>query len=193
MPRTSAPANGLKPSARRVAWLLNPTAFGMLVVLAHLVLALPILARHGFDTSVFVVAGDRYVTAAQTATPIIVRPHSDGYDGQFYYRLAVAPLSAQMQAYGVNLVHPAWRMQRILLPLAAYLLSVGQPGLVPAALFSMNLAGLFAIGWLAMRIARAERFPLAAPLCIVAWPGLLIALSGVPIYLWRQRFLRPAA
>jgi APA family basic amino acid/polyamine antiporter len=25
------------------------------------------------------------------------------------------------------------------------------------------------------------------------WPGLLIALSGIPIYLWRQRFLRPAA
>ena len=25
-----------------------------------------------------------------------------------------------------------------------------------------------------------------------AWPGLLIALSGVPIYLWRRRFLQTA-
>jgi hypothetical protein len=149
----------------------------MLVVVAHVLLVLPMLARHGFDTSVFIVAGDRYVTAAQTPAPIIVRPHSDGYDGQFYYRLALAPLSSQMQAYGVTLVHPAWRMQRILLPLCAYLLSGGQPSAVPAALFAVNLAGLFAIGWLAMQIARAEKFPLAVPLCIAAWPGLLIALT----------------
>jgi len=177
MPRTSPPANGLKPSARWAGWLCDPAAFGMLVVLAHLALVLPMLARHDFDTSVFVVAGDRYVTAAQTPTPIIVRPHSDGYDGQFYYRLALAPLSTRMQAFGVNLVHPAWRMQRILLPLTAYLLSVGQPRLIPAALFSVNLAGLFAIGWLAMRTAREKQFPLAVPLCIAAWPGLLIALT----------------
>jgi hypothetical protein len=158
-------------------WLRVPWAFGLMVVVIYALLILPILARHGFDASVFVVAGDRYVTAAQTPAPIIVRPHSDGYDGQFYYRLALAPLSPRIQEHGVNLVHPAWRMQRILLPLAAYLLSGGQPQLVPASLVVVNLAGLFAIGWLAMGIARAKKFPLAVPLCIVAWPGLLIALT----------------
>ena len=177
MPHASLPANGLPPSAELVRWLRRPALFGMLVVIVHLVLVLPMLARQGFDTSVFIVAGDRYVTAGQTPTPIIVRPQSDGYDGQFYYRLALAPLCPRIQAYGVTLVHPAWRMQRILLPLAAYLLSGGQAQLVPAALFMANLAGLFAIGWLAMRIARAENFSLAVPLCIVAWPGLLIALT----------------
>jgi hypothetical protein len=158
-------------------WLRVPWAFGLAVVVIYALLILPILVRHGFDTSVFVVAGDRYVTAAQTPAPIIVRPHSDGYDGQFYYRLALAPLSDRMQEYGVNLVHPAWRMQRILLPLAAYLLSGGQPQWVPSSLFAVNLVGLFAIGWLAMGIAGAKKFPLTVPLCIVAWPGLLIALT----------------
>jgi hypothetical protein len=158
-------------------WLRAPWVFGLAVAAIYALLALPILAHHGFDSSVFIVAGDRYVTATQTPAPIIVRPHSDGYDGQFYYRLAVAPLSPRMQAYGVTLVHPAWRMQRILLPLTAYLLSAGQPQWVSTVLFAVNLTGLFAIGWLAMHIARAKRFPLAVPLCIAAWPGLLIALT----------------
>jgi hypothetical protein len=155
----------------------RPALFGLAVMLFYLALVSPMLARHHFDVSVFIVAGDRFVAAGQTPAPILVQRHSDGYDGQFYYRLALAPLLAQPTAFGVTLDHPAWRMQRILLPVLARLAAFGQPACIPAALFAVNLAALFAVGWLAMGMARALRFSRVAAWAIVAWPGFLVALS----------------
>ncbi len=151
--------------------------FPFALMLAYACLALPMLARHHFDSSTFIVAGDRFVTAGRTPTPIIVLRHSDGYDGQFYYRFALAPLLYQPDAFGIRIDHPAKRQQRIMLPLLAHALAFGRASLVPAALLVVNLAGLFGIGWLAMRIARTENFPLVVPLAIVAWPGFLVALT----------------
>jgi len=159
------------------ALLQRPVLFGLAAMLLHLCAVLPMLARHHFDTSMFIVAGDRFVTAGQTPSPIIILHHSDGYDGQFYYRLALAPTAATETAFGVTLDHPAWRMQRIMLPLLARLVASGQAGAVPAALFVVNLAGIFSLGWLAMRMAQSRRWKLIVPLAIVAWPGLLIALT----------------
>ncbi len=162
---------------RFVAFLRQPVMFGLATMLLHLCAVLPMLARHHFDTSMFIVAGDRFVSAGQTASPIIILAHSDGYDGQFYYRLALAPTAATGAAFGVTLDHPAWRMQRIMLPLLARLVAGGQARAVPGALFAVNLAGVFCVGWLAMRIARARQWKLIVPVAIVAWPGLLIALT----------------
>jgi hypothetical protein len=164
-------------TGRAGACLRRPAAFGLLIMLAHLALALPMLARHHFDPSVFIVAGDRFVDAAATPTQVIVRHNSAGYDGQFYYRLALTPLLPRATAAGITLDHPAWRMQRILYPLLARMVAAGQPGAIPAALVAVNLAGLCTIGWLAMRLARAGAYPPWVALAIAAWPGWLIALT----------------
>jgi fluoride ion exporter CrcB/FEX len=68
-------------------------------------------------------------------------------------------------------------MQRILLPLFARALALGHAEAVPAGLFAVNLAALFAIGWLAMLLANARSLPLAIPAAIVAWPGFFVALT----------------
>jgi fluoride ion exporter CrcB/FEX len=174
-----AKAGAVKTGAAHawVAVVRRPWVFGLVVMLAYLALVAPMLVRHHFDTSVFVLAGDRFVDAGLTPSPIIVARHSDGYDGQFYYRLALAPLLTETRAFGVTLDHPAWRAQRILLPLVAHGLALGQARFVPAALFAINLAGLFAIGFLAMRMAAARAWPMVVPVAIVAWPGLLAALT----------------
>jgi len=151
--------------------------FGLAVMLTYLMLALPALIRGGFDPSIFIVAGDRFVAPAKNVPPIYIRTHSAGYDGQFYYRLATAPLSTAPVVNGVTFDHPPWRMQRILLPLFARALALGHAELVPAALFATNLLGLFALGWLAMLIAKACSFPLAIPVAIAAWPGFFVALT----------------
>jgi hypothetical protein len=155
----------------------HPVLFGLAAMLLHLCAVLPMLARHHFDTSMLIVAGDRFVTAGQTPSPIIILHDSDGYDGQFYYRLALAPITSTETAFGITLDHPAWRMQRIMLPLLARLVAGGQARAVPASLLVINLAGIFCLGWLAMRIARSRQWSLAIPLAIAAWPGLLIALT----------------
>jgi hypothetical protein len=145
--------------------LRRPAIFGLVIMLSYFAATVPMLIRGGFDPSIFIVAGDRFVTSAETASPIHVHPHSDGYDGQFYYRLAMAPLSTAPVIYGVTFDHPSWRMQRILLPLLARAVALGHPGAVPAALFAVNLAGLFAIAWLTI------------PIAMVAWPGFFVALT----------------
>jgi hypothetical protein len=155
----------------------HPWVFGLALMLAHLMLVMPILARHGFDASVFIVAGDHFVTATETPSRIIVRALSDGYDGQFYYRLALAPLRPEAHAYGVTLDHPAWRAQRILYPLLARLLSMGVPAMVPWAMFFINLMGLVAIGALGCRVAALYGLPPVVPLAIALWPGWLVTLT----------------
>jgi len=157
--------------------LRRPAIFGLAIMLAYFAASLPMLVRGGFDPSIFIVAGDRFVAAAETPPHIHVHPHSDGYDGQFYYRLALAPLSTAPVIYGVTFDHPAWRMQRILLPLFARAVAFGHAAAMPAALFAVNLTALFAIGWLAMLLANAGSFPLAVPVAITVWPGFFVALT----------------
>lgn len=61
----------------------------------------------------------------------------EGYDGQFVYYIARDPSSA-FQWIDV----PAYRFQRILLPIGGRILSAAQEGLLPWALFGLNLAAL---------------------------------------------------
>lgn len=148
--------------------------FALAVTALHFLLLLPALLRHHGDFSVFVVAGDRFV---DRAAPVLVRPHSDGYDGQFYYRLALAPFDTAARAGGVALDHPAWRAQRIFYPLVARAAALGQARLVPASLFGVNLAGIFALAALAWHAAARLGAPRAMAFAVALWPGWLVALS----------------
>lgn len=74
-----------------------------------------------------------------------------GYDGQFCYFIAVDPVGAP--AY---IDRPAYRYTRILYPMAARLLALGQPERIPATLLIVNLlaltGGVWALGaWLRRR------------------------------------------
>ncbi len=169
MPRSEEQAKpSLAPSAR--------ARFAACAVGAYLAACLPLLALHHFDPSVFVIAGARYVEAAETRPPLRVTPNSDGYDGQFYYRLARSPLSTAPTVDGITFDHPAKRTQRILYPLLAWLASAGQPALTAWAMLAVNLAGIGAIAWLAAGLAARLALPAAIPFAIVAWPGFIVTL-----------------
>lgn len=62
---------------------------------------------------------------------------TEGYDGQFTYYIATDP-SNSTQYIDV----PAYRFQRILLPITGRILSLGQTDLVPIALLTINLLAL---------------------------------------------------
>jgi hypothetical protein len=72
---------------------------------------------------------------------------SEGYDGQFVYYIARDP---RPQAVAQYLDAPAYRYQRILLPVAARVLSAGNEQLLPWALAALGLfsqaAGVWAVG-----------------------------------------------
>jgi hypothetical protein len=149
----------------------------LLAVLLYAGLLLPILARHHFDPSTFIDAGSTFTDKTKLVSPIIVTPDYGGYDGQFYYRLALTPWDLHATAFGITLDKPAWRMQRIAYPVLAWAASLGRAGFVPWALVAVNLAGLVAIAVFAVRLtARLHLSPLT-PWVIMLWPGFIVTLS----------------
>jgi hypothetical protein len=162
---------------RTVPEAKSPPLVAGLAVLAYLLLCLPMLARSHFDPSLFVNAGDRYVDATATHPPIRVKPDSDGYDGQFTYRMAVAPFSLAHTADGITFDHPAKRLERFLYPLAAWAVSFGHARLAALALFALNLTGIGAIGWIGAHLAQRLNLGAGLPVALLLWPGLIVTLS----------------
>jgi hypothetical protein len=168
---------GLPASPLAANRLIPPWMAALLTLLAYTLASLPVLSRHGFDAALFIDAGDRYVRAAALPSPIPVHRHSLGYDGQFYYRLALAPFDLHRIAYGISFDNAAWRMQRILYPLLAWALALGRPAWVPTTLYLVNLLALAAIGAVVARIARRLSLPAAAPLAMLLLPGFIVTLT----------------
>jgi hypothetical protein len=77
---------------------------------------------------------------------------SEGYDGQFAYYIARDPLNG-WQHCDV----PAYRYQRMLYPMLARLLALGQEAWIPYALPLINLAALGVGTWLTEKILRRYR------------------------------------
>ena len=77
---------------------------------------------------------------------------SEGYDGQFAYYIARDPLHGRQHCDV-----PAYRYQRILYPMLARVLALGQEALLP---YTLPLVGLIALGagtWLTERILRRTK------------------------------------
>jgi hypothetical protein len=153
-----------------------PAPFAACVLAAALLACLPVLALRHFDASVFVVAGDRYVDQAQTEAHLRVKPNSNGYDGQFYYRMALHPLGFAPREGGITFDHPAKRMERILFPALAWAMSLGHAAAAAWAMLGLNILGLGAIAWSASVLVRRLQLPSVVTLGIMLWPGFIVAL-----------------
>ncbi len=137
-----------------------------------------LLLFHG-DITRFVLAGSDYIPSASgAAVGLSVAHHSGGYDGQFYYLLALNPFSPQPALPGAHFDIPAYRAQRILYPLLTWALSLGgRPALVPVMLVAVNLAAIVAIGWLAATLAQRQGAQPIWGLLLAMYPGLLLSLA----------------
>ena len=113
------------------------------------VLARLVGAAHG-NISAFALVGTLFADHAQVPHGLVVSPGS-GYDGQFYYRMALDPWNLTPHAYGITIDSPL-RLQRIGYPLLVWLVSLGNVRVVPYALVVVNVvamgcAGLFSGQW----------------------------------------------
>jgi hypothetical protein len=107
---------------------------------------------------------------------MVADPNSAGYDGQFYYRLALNPFNWDKTAYGITM-DQSYRYTRIGYPLLAWLFSFGQHDLVPAVLVALNLLGVAAMAYLGAMFAReADRHALWG-LAFAAYFGLAISVG----------------
>lgn len=129
----------------------------VVAVLAALYVAFVVarLAAFGWDPSAFVVAGEGVTERAQAPANLGVNQAVDGYDGQAYYRLARAPLTDEVSAYGIEFRRPAYWQTRIGYPGTVWALSLGgRQALVPAMMVVVNVAAMIAIGCAAVALAR---------------------------------------
>jgi len=101
-----------------------------------------------------------------------------GYDGQFYYRLAVDPFHLDGLTNGIRIDSPV-RLQRIGYPFLSWLVSAGQSPLVPFALVLVNVLAVAALAGLGAALARSYG---RAP----AWGLLFCVFSGFVVTLARD-------
>ncbi|HLY31376.1 MAG TPA: hypothetical protein VKQ36_10125 [Ktedonobacterales bacterium] len=145
------------------------------VAIAYGLFILARLAAFG-NPSAFILAGSHFVNARQAPQGLVIH-HGAGYDGQFYYRLALNPFDTHQTAYGIRLDRPAYRQQRILYPLVVWLFSLGQAQLVPVMMIVVNYLSLILLGFVAARSAQVLGRHALWGLALPFYPGFVLSVA----------------
>ncbi len=163
---------------RRWVAATDRAAFTALVtgVFAAIVLAALLIRDHG-NASRIVHAGPPWTSGQSAPHFLAIRPPDQAYDGQFFYRLGVAPFSTAKTVSGVTFDLPALRNARWLSGGLAWLLSGGRPAGVPWALLAINFAAAIALGAVAGALARSSGRHAGWGLLLALYPGYAYTLT----------------
>ena len=136
-----------------------------------------VLLHSDGDISRLVHAGPPWTSARTAPGSLTVQAGDEAFDGQFFYRLGVSPLSTERSVSGVRFDLPALRNARWLYGGLAWLGSGGDPDLVPWALAAINLAAAVAVGGLAGALARDSGRHAGFGLLLALYPGFVYSMS----------------
>lgn len=167
-----SPSSVLRSSYRN-PWLVMP----MLVLLVYgsfLSSQWPLAGNHLFG---FISFGNKFVSASESPIPPQYIGNNSGYDGTFYYRLALDPFSNDERVQGIRFDHPPWRQQRILLPVLAWIFARGDPDLTATMMLVINLlavAGLTLVGGALLTNCGLSPWP---ALLLAFYPGFAISVE----------------
>ncbi len=125
--------------------------------------------------SLFIMAGHVYTHRAQLPRGLLLVPAA-GYDGQFYYRLALDPANWNHTAFGITM-DQSYRYTRLGYPILAWVLSLGQHQLVPVVLVVLNLLAVAAVAALGGIFARDSGRHALWGLAFAAYFGLVISVG----------------
>jgi hypothetical protein len=157
--------------------LARPFISSALTAIIYGVFLLARLHVHGFDPSYFVVAGTDHYDKASADPGLRSIRDGAGYDGQYYYRLAIEPFSRKLVDHGIAFAMPSYRQQRILYPLLVWIASAGNPAWVPVVLIFLNYIGLCVIAWVAGAFALSVGRHVLWGLAFSLYPGFIFTLS----------------
>jgi hypothetical protein len=174
----AAPGGGTRaqPPGSLASRTNRPTVAALIATLAALAFALARWQTWAQGRiSRFILVGRHFARPAQLPHGMPVAK-TYGYDGQFFYRLALNPLNFHHTAYGITMDRP-YRYMRIGYPALTWLVSAGQHFLVPVMLVAVNIAAIGAMGYLgALFAAEGGRHALAG-LLLPGYFGLITSLS----------------
>ena len=134
------------------------------LVISLLVLA-SVLVPAGGDPEALARVGTRYKDGDPQGT--------EGYDGQFVLSIASNPAP---QEAAPHLDVPAYRYQRILLPILAHLFSLGQERWVPWLIVALNLGAHLVGTWVLARYLKEHGVNPLYALYYGIWVGSLLAI-----------------
>ena len=169
---TTAPER--RPALRRITD--RPAVPGILFFLAALA-ALEgrlVLLDHR-DITELLRVGSVYGHPGQVPRGVHVFQYT-GYDGQFYYRMALDPANLHTTAFGITMDAP-YRFMRIGYSALAWLVSLGQHAAVPYALVAINVAALGALAYLGGILAQEAGRHALWGLLLAGYFGLMDSLS----------------
>jgi hypothetical protein len=173
--RDSAPARW-RLARSVIGWTNRPIVVGLIALLA---VAGVMLGRWDMwsrrSISRFILIGQHFAHPAQLPPGMPLRA-AYGYDGQFYYRLAVNPFNFSHTAYGIT-VDRVYRFMRVGYPVITWLASAGQRALIPYMLVAVNVAAVGALAYLGAMFARQGGRHAAWGLLLPAYFGLITSVS----------------
>lgn len=192
-------STGLEARPSNVLWQrvrMSPWAVAGTVFLIY-GLWLAAMFHNGYDARDSIVLGQNFVMKSHESSVIRFDPRyhyppgGSGYDGQFFYFIAVDPLHAR---YYMD--NASYRYTKILYPVTARLLALGQAPLVPYTLITVNWLAIAATAGILGAWLRRNRmspwFALAYALCPGVWVSfqrdltepLSYALVALGVYLY---------
>lgn len=141
--------------------------------------------RSGHEARDFIVIGRQFVRQSHSSAVIKLDPHyhylpgSTGYDGQFAYFIALDPVHARdyLDTQSPGSAGPDYRYTRILYPMLARTLALGQADAIPYTLIIINWLAV-AFGTLAVAAwLRRKRLSPWFSLVYGLYPGIFVALQ----------------
>ncbi len=147
------------------------------VLVVAVVLAGVIAARldtYGGNVSGFINFGRAHVGVTHPPVRSLVNSRQ-GYDGQFFYLQAHDPLYLRDQTVSaLRAVNQPYRMQRMVYPALAFLLSGGSNSALPVALLVVNVLALLALAAFFSVYAARRGWSVIWVLVLALMPGLLM-------------------
>jgi len=158
-------------------WVRSPVVPAIAIAICYITFFILLLKARGGDVSLFVIAGGVNVDASKVPPGLTVIPNIGGYDGVWFYRLAINPFTSVQAAHGIRIDNPAYRQQRVMYPLIVWLLSLVNVTWIPWLLVIVNI--LAAAAMAAFAGAFARRFGLNALWGVIVplYPGFVLTLS----------------
>lgn len=156
---------------------VTPLVAAVIASLTAAVFCLVRLVHLGGGAGTFVVAGQPYTDPAGVPGNVPVLAQG-GFDGQFFYRLALDPRHVGMgRVHGIMFDYGV-RGGRIAYPLLAWAGSLGgRQGLVPTALIVVNVVAIGVLAWIGAQLAIDHgRAPLWG-LALAGYWGFAIVLA----------------
>ena len=130
-----------------------------------------------YDAAFFVQAGDAFVNITEAPDNLFTVTPFTGYDGTFYYRLALDPFTREHTAFGITFDNARYRSQRIVYALLGWFFSFGDPNLVIYSLIFVNYFALCAMGWFSGIYAQTIGRHALWGIVFSLYPGFLFTLS----------------